>query len=62
MHSVITSFLLAFTFFFLARSGDLTFSCVIARSIVRSVIYGIAFVWLLILFVLTIFGFIAIPM
>lgn len=61
MHNIITSILLAIGFYALARSGDLTFSCAVAHSIIRAVIYGIAFVWLLIIFVLAIFGFISIP-
>lgn len=61
MHNVIVSFSLAFAFFFLARSGDLAISSAIAHSVIRAVFYGIAFVWLLLIFVLAIFGFISIP-
>lgn len=58
MHNLLTNVLLAIAFYALARSGDLAISHAIAHSVIRSIVYGVAFIWLLIIVVLSLFGFI----
>lgn len=58
MHSVFTNGVLLIAIYALVRSGDLAISHAIARDVIRSVVYGIVGILLLVFVVLSLFGFI----